>query len=294
MVRSFHHSLYPPELLREHKRQTVTVVLPTREVADTIGPIVEALTRLGELIDQILVVDAASEDDTGALARSLGAEVHQESELVPTLGPALGKGDAMWRALSVARGDIVVYMDSDTRDFAAHVACGMLGPLLVEDGVEFLKGTYRRPFAGDPADGPAGGGRVTELTARPLLSAFYPELAAFTQPLAGEVGARRALLERLPFACGYSIETSMLLHARDQVGIERMAQVDLDVRRNSHQPLERLGAMSYAVLRVILERLRREGRLLDDQAPPMQTAEGRLVQVELVERPPFASLRTSA
>jgi len=293
MVRSFHHSRYPPELLREHKRETVTVVLPTRDVADTIAPIVEALTGLGELIDQILVVDAASEDGTGPRARSLGAEVHQESELVPALGPALGKGDAMWRALSVARGDIVVYMDSDTRGFAAHFACGMLGPLLVEGGVEFLKATYRRPFAGEPADGPAGGGRVTELTVRPLLSAFYPELA-FTQPLAGEVGARRALLERLPFACGYSIETSMLLHARDQVGIERMAQVDLDVRRNSHQPLERLGPMSYAVLQVILERLRREGRLLDDQAPPMQTADGRLVQVELVERPPFASLRTSA
>ena len=290
MIHSFHHSAFPAELLRERKRETVTVVLPTREVAETIEHILEALNGL-ELIDQLLVVDAASEDRTAELARSAGAEVHQESELVSQLGPALGKGDAMWRALSVARGDIVVYLDSDTRSFAAHFACGMLGPLLVEDGVEFLKGSFRRPFAGEPADRPPGGGRVTELTARPLFSAFYPELAAFTQPLAGEVAARRCLFDRIPFACGYAIETSMLLHARDEVGIERMAQVDLDERQNRHQPLEALGPMSYAVLRVILERLRREGRLLDDHAPPLQTADGQLVQVELVERPPYASLR---
>ncbi|MDQ3588240.1 MAG: glucosyl-3-phosphoglycerate synthase [Actinomycetota bacterium] len=290
MIRRFHHSAYPAELLRELKREAVTVVLPTREVADTIGPIVETLTAL-ELIDQVLVIDAASEDGSGELARSLGAEVHKESELVPSLGPAVGKGDAMWRALSVARGDIVIYMDSDTRGFRAHFVCGMLGPLLVDEGVAFLKGAFQRPFAGDPDDRPPGGGRVTELTARPLFSAFYPELAAFVQPLAGEVAARRALFERLPFACGYAIETSMLLHARDEVGIERMAQVDLDERHNHHQSLEQLRPMSYAVLRVVLERLRREGRLLDDHAPPLQTADGRLVQVELVERPPYASLR---
>ncbi len=294
MIRSFHHSDFPVELLRERKCGPVTVVLPTREVADTIGPIVEALAGLGDLIDQILVVDAASEDGTAEVARSLGAEVHEESELVPELGPVLGKGDAMWRALSVARGDIVAYMDSDTRDFCAHFARGLLGPLLMEEGIDFVKGSFRRPLAGEPADRPLGGGRVTELTARPLFSAFYPELAAFSQPLAGEVAAWRALLERLPFACGYAIETWMLLHARDELGIDRMAQVDLDERRNHHQSLEQLGPMSYAVLRVILERLRHEGRLLDDHAPPLQTADGSLVQVELIERPPLASLRGAA
>lgn len=132
---------------------------------------------------------------------------------------------------------------------------------------------------------------MTQLTARPLLSAFFPELAAFAQPLAGEVAARRTLFERLPFATGYAIETSMLLHARDAVGVGAMAQVDLDERLNRHQPLPDLAPMAYAVLRVVLERLRREGRLLDDHAPPLQTADGQLVQVELVERPPFASVR---
>lgn len=292
MISSFHHSAFPAELLRERKRETVTVVLPAREVADTIGPIVETLTGL-QLIDQVLVVDAASQDGTADLARSAGAEVHQESDLVGHLGPVLGKGDAMWRALSVARGDIVVYMDSDTRGFEGHFVCGLLGPLLMEEGVELVKGSFRRPFADEPADSPAGGGRVTELMARPLFSAFYPDLAAFAQPLAGEVAARRALFERLPFACGYAIETSMLLHARDLVGVDAMAQVDLDERRNHHQPLEQLGPMAYAVLRVILDRLRSEGRLLDEEEHPFRAADGRLLQVELVERPPFASVLSS-
>jgi glucosyl-3-phosphoglycerate synthase len=199
----------------------------------------------------------------------------------------------MWRALSVARGEIVVYLDSDTRDFSAHFATGMLGPLLLEPGVEFLKGAFRRPFEDRHAVArPLDGGRVTELTARPLLSAFFPELAAFAQPLAGEVAARRALFDRIPFATGYAIETSMLLHARDALGgTDGMAQVDLELRLNYHQPLPALGPMAYAVLRVILERLRADGRLRDDHAPPLQTADGRLIQVDLIERPPYASLR---
>lgn len=293
MIRSFHHSRFPLELLRERKRGTVTVVLPTREVADTVGAIIERLQLLDGLVDQILVVDAASEDGTAELAARLGAEVHQESELLPRFGQALGKGDAMWRALAVARGDLIVYLDSDTRHFSRHFATGMLGPLLCEEGVEFVKGFYRRPFiATDGGVSQADGGRVTELTARPLLSAFYPELAALVQPLAGEVAASRSFFDRLPFACGYAVETAMLLHARDALGdTGGMAQVDLDVRQNRHQPLHQLGPMSYAVLRVILEQLRADGRLLDDHAPPLQTADGRLVQVELVERPPYATLR---
>ena len=264
MIRFFHHSQFPLELLRECKRETVTVVLPTREVADTIGPIVERLLVLDDLIDQILVVDAASDDGTAAIAAAAGAEVHQESELLPEFGQALGKGDAMWRALAVAGGEIVVYLDSDTRRFSPHFASGILGPLLCDDGVHFVKGHFSRPLtAPDGREHPAEGGRVTELTARPLLSAFYPELGAFVQPLAGEVGARRSLLERLPFACGYAIETSMLLNVREELGgTDGMAQVDLDVRHNQHQPLRDLGPMAYAVLRVILERPRRQQREL--------------------------------
>jgi glucosyl-3-phosphoglycerate synthase len=296
LIRSFHHSQYPLERLLERKRDTVTAVLPTRDVGDTIGPIVSQLQGLRGLVDQILVVDAASRDRTAEIARSLGAEVHQESDLLPEFGQALGKGDAMWRALAVARGELIVYLDSDTRAFSGHFARGMLGPLICHDDVRFVKGFFKRPFTSTEGERrPVDGGRVTELTARPLLSAFYPELAGFVQPLAGEVAARRGLFDRLPFAIGYAIETSMLLHARDLLGgTSGMAQVDLDVRRNYHQPLPKLGPMAYAVLRVILERLRAEGRLLDDHAPPLQTADGQLIQVELVERPPYASIRARA
>jgi glucosyl-3-phosphoglycerate synthase len=296
LIRPFHHSRFPPELLREHKRETVTVVLPTREVADTIGTIVAELQSLGDLIDQILVIDAASLDGTAEIAARLGADVHQESELLPEFGQALGKGDAMWRALAAAEGELVVYLDSDTRGFSRHFATGMLGPLICESDVKFVKGYFRRPFTtADGGERPIDGGRVTELTARPLLSAFYPELAALIQPLAGEVAARRSFFDQLPFATGYAIETSMLLHARDALGgTEGMAQVDLEVRHNHHQPLPALGPMAYAVLRVILERLRVEGRLVDDHAPPLQTADGQLIQVELVERPPYATLRARA
>jgi glucosyl-3-phosphoglycerate synthase len=297
LIRPFHHAQFPVELLQERKREPVTIVLPTREVADTIGPIVERLVSLGDLIDQVLVVDAASGDGTADIAASLGADVHQEAELLPEFGQVLGKGDAMWRALAVAEGELIVYLDSDTRDFSPHFATGMLGPLICEPGVvQFVKGHFRRPYAGPEGEQRAvDGGRVTELTARPLLSAFYPELAALVQPLAGEVAARRSFFDQLPFACGYAIETSMLLHARDLLGgTDGMAQVDLEERRNHHQPLRALGPMAYAVLRVILERLRSEGRLTDDHAPPFQTADGQLIQVELVERPPYATLRARA
>jgi glucosyl-3-phosphoglycerate synthase len=295
MIRSFHHSDYSLERLLEHKRETVTAVLPAREVAETIGPIVERLSSLDPLIDQILVVDAASSDGTAEIAAALGADVHQESDLLPEFGQALGKGDAMWRALSVARGELIVYLDADTGDFSPHFATGMLGPLILRDDVDWVKGTFRRPFTTDTGERRVDdGGRVTELSARPLLSAFYPELAGFRQPLAGETAARRSLLDRIRFATGYAVEMAMLLDVRDAVGLGRMAEVDLDQRLNVHQPLRNLGPMAYAVLRVILERLRREGRLLDDHAPPLQTADGSLIQVELVERPPYASLHAAA
>jgi glucosyl-3-phosphoglycerate synthase len=296
LIRRFHHSEFVLPQLLERKSEPITVVLPTRAVADTIGPIVERLRGLDPLIDQIVVVDACSEDGTPELAAAAGAEVHQESELLSDFGQALGKGDAMWRALEVVRGELVVYLDSDTRDFAPHFATGLIGPLLCDPGMQFVKGFFRRPYLGPGGEElAADGGRVTELAARPLLSAFYPELAAFVQPLAGEVAVRRSLLERLPFATGYAVETAMLLHARDALGgTDGMAQVDLDVRLNRHQPLRELGPMAYAVLNVVMERLRAEGRLTDGQAPPLQTADGGLVHVEIVERPPHAELHARA
>jgi glucosyl-3-phosphoglycerate synthase len=292
LIAAFHHSDFPLEALLERKRGVVTVVLPAREVADTIAPIVERLQSLDGLVDQILVVDAASGDGTAEIAERLGADVRQEAELVPELGPVLGKGDAMWRALAAARGDLIAYLDSDTREFPAYFATGLLGALICHPELHFVKASYRRPFTTpEGAELPSGGGRVTELTARPLLSAFYPELAGFAQPLSGEMAAPRELLERLPYATGYAVETAMLLDAREALGgTAGMAQVDLDRRLNRHQPLAHLGPMAYAVTCTIVDRLRREGRLTDAQTPPFRTAGGDLVRLELVERPPFRTL----
>ncbi len=234
MIRPFHHSQFPLGLLRERKREPVTVVLPTREVADTIGPIVERLWSLEGLVDQVLVVDAASDDGTAEIASSLGADVHQEAELLPEVGQVLGKGDAMWRALSVAEGELIVYLDSDTRGFSAHFASGMLGPLICDEhDVRFVKGHFRRPFAaveGQPR--PTDGGRVTELTARPLLNALWPELAGFVQPLGGEYAGRRSALEQVPFVSAYGVEIGLLTQFRhDGAGFTpRTSPVGVDER----------------------------------------------------------------
>jgi glucosyl-3-phosphoglycerate synthase len=254
----------------------VSVCVPARDEARTIAPIVESLVRLRELgaIDEVVVVDASS-DGTGEIAARLGAEVHAQGELMPEFGEVLGKGDAMWRALSVLRGDVVCFVDADTERFGSHFACGLVGPLVVEPSVQFVKGFYRRPFRLGDEVAPEGGGRVTELTARPALELFYPQLADVRQPLAGEVAARRELLERLPFATGYAVEIAMLIDAYERAGIDAIAQVDLDERQNRHQPLSELGPMATAVLRAVLSR-----------AGAAETA--------VVERPPMASLRAAA
>jgi glucosyl-3-phosphoglycerate synthase len=282
-VPSFHHSQFPAERLRAERTESISVCIPAREEAATIAAVVTPLVALREagVIDEVVVLDDDSADATGAIAARLGANVVRPAELMPQFGAVIGKGDAMWRALSVLTGDLVCFVDADSEDFGAHFACGLLGPLVCEPRVSFVKGFYRRPFKEDPgaASSPSGGGRVTELTARPLIAAFYPELASVRQPLAGEVAARRGLLETLPFCTGYAVEMGLLLDVHAAAGIEAIAQVDLDTRQNRHQPLEALPPMAAAVLGVVTSRLRREGRLAPDgdAAAPL-------------ERPPLASL----
>ncbi len=244
------------------------------------GAIVGELAKLREkgAIDEIVVVDAASRDGTAAVAERAGATVHQEGELLPQFGSVLGKGDAMWRALSVLEGDTVCYLDADTEDFCAHFATGLLGPLVCEERVKFVKAFYRRPFERDGVTLPEGGGRVNHLMARPALALFYPELAGVRQPLAGEVAARRELLERLPFATGYGVEIAMVIDVWKEVGLEGMAQVDLDVHRNRHQLLQALTPMAYTVLATIVRRLEGEGRLAE------------LEYEQALERPPLDSV----
>ena len=300
-MRTFHHAEFGVERLARERELTVSACLPTREEAATIGGIVDALVELRDrgVIDQVVVIDAASADGTAAIAAEHGAEVFDENTLLPGIGRVLGKGDAMWRALTVLHGDVVCYLDADSEDFGPHFASGVLGPILCEPGVEYVKGFYRRPFKSGGVAAPSGGGRVTELTARPLLNLFYPELAQLRQPLAGEIAARRTLLEGLPFASGYGVEIAQLIDAYRAVGVHALAQVDLDVRQNRHQSLAALGPMAYAVLRAVVERLVREGRfdpsaLSGDErflVPLGGGVEERIV--EAVERPPLQSLRAA-
>ena len=237
---------------------STTLIFPSRNVADTIGPILAAVARLRErtgLIDQVMLVDADSADGTADIARAHGAEVYSENELMPDYGPALGKGDAMWRSLSVARGDIVMFADADTRDFDEHFVYGTLGPILTVPGIQFTKAAYRRPFTQQQEPVVDGGGRVTELMAKPLLNFYRPELAGFVQPLAGEFAASRQLLRGLPFLTGYGVERALLIDVRGEVGLPAMAQVDLGSRQNRHQPLWDLTRMSSTVLRAMARRL---------------------------------------
>jgi len=285
-ARSFHHSLFPPERVAAGRQQSVSVCLPARECAQTIGSIVAILLELREagVIDEVVVVDADSADGTAAVAASAGAVVWQESELMPAYGPVLGKGDAMWRALSVLDGELVCFLDADTENFSAHFATGLLGPLVCQVGISLVKAFYRRPLhhggesgaEGSPS-GTEGGGRVNHLTARPALELFYPELAGVRQPLAGEVAARRDLLEALPFATGYGVEIAMLIDSWQKVGLDALAQVDLDEHRNRHQPLSALAPMAATVLATIARRLQREGRLSGVPEGPL-------------ERPPLAGV----
>jgi glucosyl-3-phosphoglycerate synthase len=261
--RTFHHSQFPPQRVAAEREATVSVCLPARNEAATIGTIVDCLTPLVDqgVIDQLVVVDDST-DGTADIARAGGAEVHDQSSLCPEFGPVQGKGDAMWRALTVLRGDVVCYLDADSERFGAHFAAALAGAVAIPGDVTFAKAFYRRPLRLDTGiEQPTGGGRVTELTARPLLKAFFPELAEMRQPLAGEIAAHRALLEQLPFALGYAVDIALLIDAWHVVGLAGMAQVDLDVRQNRHQPLDALGPMAEAVLCAVTDRLRADRRL---------------------------------
>jgi glucosyl-3-phosphoglycerate synthase len=312
--RSYSHEEFNDlKKLAQRKREldlTVSLVLPGRNVADTIGGIVDEVKILNEeapLVEQILVIDADSADGTAEVARSKGAEVYSENELLSHHGGAHGKGDAMWRSLSVARGDLVMFADADTRDFKPQFVYGTLGPILSVPGVRFVKGAFRRPFKSHETVELDGGGRVTELITKPLFNLFYPELTGFVQPLAGEFVADKELFRSIPFLTGYAVETGIMIDVLKKAGLGAMAQVDLGTRQNRHQPLFDLGRMSYSVLRAVARRLRQDGRLQQVRDPSLPeslfqfsdylhavaTPEGLKLREhveELVERPPMAEI----
>lgn len=287
MLDTFDHTDFSENGLSGRLHGAVSVVVPTRDCARTVARTVTELAGLVDagLVGQILVVDADSGDGTAELAREAGAEVVSENTLMPGFGPARGKGDAMWRALAAVTGEIVVYVDGDVDDFGPHYVTGLLGPL-TRPGKSFVKGRYRRPFRHGESEEPSGGGRVTELAARPLLGRMAPELLAFDQPLAGEVAATRELLMQLPFLTGYGVEIAMLVEVWNRVGLNGMAQVELGTKRNAHQPLAALAGMSAEVIAALAGALDRTGR----------GDTGRLTAVpgtgpRLSVRPPMATAR---
>jgi len=246
--------------IKRERGVSVSLILPTRNVADTIGSVLTEVGRLrrGGLIDQVLVVDADSRDGTAAIARRFDAEVYSENELMPEYGKAQGKGDAMWRGLSVATGDIIAFADTDTGNFCQQLVTGVVGCLVAKPEIKFVKAAYRRPFTKESVSVPDGGGRVTELTAKPALNLLFPELAGFVQPLAGEFGGTRELMFSLPFFSGYAVEVGMLIDVLHACGLQAMAQVDAGMRKNRHQDLGSLSRMGYSVLRAVLTRAMQE------------------------------------
>jgi len=225
-----------------------------------VGRVREALMETTDLLDEIVVIDSDSTDDTYAVAEDAGAVVHRSAEIRPDLGTLPGKGEAMWKSLFVTSGDLLVFMDADLLDWDTHFVPGLLGPLLTRPDIALVKGFYERPFVGGDttwdADSAAyEGGRVTELTARPLLNVLFPELAGLVQPLAGEWAVRRELFASLSVPTGYAVETTALIDTARRLGIGAIAQVDLGRRAHRHQALRDLGAMATQIVAAAVERL---------------------------------------
>jgi glucosyl-3-phosphoglycerate synthase len=304
---------WPLARLVEAKYETgarISVVLPARNEEATVGTIVaeihgELVERV-PLVDEIVVIDSRSVDATAAVAEAAGAEVFAQDAVLGDLTPMSGKGEALWKSLAVTSGDLVVFVDADLLTFGAHFVYGLLGPLLTDPTVSYVKGCYDRPFraGGTPrgasrSTAEAGGGRVTELLARPLLNLHWPELAGVMQPLGGEYAGRRALLERLPFVTGYGVELGLLLDVLDHAGLDAIAQVDLGRRVHSHQSTEALGAMSGQIMLTAWSRLERHGRMLPLSEPATTLTQfrragvgfdTRVSDVGVDERPPMADV----
>ncbi|MFD7652525.1 glucosyl-3-phosphoglycerate synthase [Actinosynnema sp. NPDC059797] len=239
-----------PELVALKGGRAVSVVLPALDEEATVGGVVAAVRPLvGSLVDELVVVDSGSTDGTVARAAAAGARVVRRSDVLPDLPPRPGKGEVLWRSLAATSGDLVVFLDSDLVDPDPGFVPALLGPLLTRD-VHLVKGFYRRPLGGSDA----GGGRVTELAARPLLNALRPELAGVVQPLGGEYAGTRAFLESVPFAPGYGVEIGLLLDAHARYGLAGIAQVNLGVREHRNRDLRQLGAMAAQVAGTALRR----------------------------------------
>ncbi|MEV5484920.1 MULTISPECIES: glucosyl-3-phosphoglycerate synthase [Streptomyces] len=292
----------PLEQLLEAKRQTgrtVSVVLPALDEEATVGAIVTTIrdtlmTDATGLVDELVVLDSGSTDRTAEVAAAAGARVVHRDSILSRLPALPGKGEVLWRSLLATTGDIICFIDADLREFSATFVSGIIGPLLTDPDIQFVKAMYDRPLETGPGGIDAGqGGRVTELVARPLLNLHWPQLAGFVQPLGGEYAARRSLLERLPFPVGYGVELGLLVDALHTVGLDALAQVDVGVRKHRHQDGQALGRMAAAIYRTAQLRLTR-GHLVRPRLTQFDRGDQgfipRTTDVDTEERPPMTEI----
>jgi glucosyl-3-phosphoglycerate synthase len=268
---------------------SISVCIPARDEEATIGAIVATLRRdlieRVSLLDEIIVMDDSSNDATSSAASAQGARVVPVRTVLPELGIGTGKGNALWRSLYECTGDVIVWIDADIRNFSSQFVTALVGPLLTDPTVGFTKGLYRRPLDGAAT----GGGRVTELMARPLLSHYFPELARIVQPLSGEYAARRSIVECVPFVEGWGVETALLIDVASRFGIDAIAQVDLDVREHRNRPLSELSPQAMAILITVLRRagLEPTEAEIEDFVRVDQSRDLEHVSVTVGERPPM-------
>ncbi|MES2659038.1 MAG: glucosyl-3-phosphoglycerate synthase [Verrucomicrobiota bacterium] len=267
MIPRFHHGQFADveALVALKNGQRISVCIPTLNEAETIGPIVsiirDELVTKAALVDEILVIDSNSDDATIEIAKAAGATVHLSSDILPDAGSHLGKGENLWKALHVSTGGIICYIDGDISNFHSGFITGLVGPLLIEPEIDYVKAFYERPLAYGDESHSTGGGRVSEILIRPLISLFYPELTGIFQPLSGEYAARRETLESLAFPTGYGVEIAHLIDLARDGKIDSIAQTDLVKRIHRNRDDDELGSMAFALLKVILRRLHRDGKL---------------------------------
>ncbi len=245
--------------LKQKQNLTISLALPALNEEQTVGKVLRTIknvlmTRV-PLLDEIVLIDSNSTDRTRQIAERIGVPVHIHQNVLPQYGARKGKGEALWKSLYCTRGDIIIWIDTDIVNIHPRFIYGLIGPLLLRPEIDFVKGYYRRPLRVGNKMQAGSGGRVTELTARPLLNLFYPELSGIVQPLSGEYGGRRKALEQLPFFSGYGVEIGLLIDMLERSGLSSIAQVDLLERIHHNQPLEALGKMSFAIIQAVIHKL---------------------------------------
>jgi glucosyl-3-phosphoglycerate synthase len=274
--------------------RTISVVLPALNEQETVASVIDSISpMLGGLVDELIVLDSGSTDETEIRAIAAGARVVSREQALPDLPPQPGKGEVLWRSLAASSGDIIVFIDSDLIDPDPMFVPRLVGPLLTVDGVHLVKGFYRRPLKVSGNEDANGGGRVTQLVARPLLAALRPGLSCILQPLGGEYAATRELLMSVPFAPGYGVEIGLLVDTYDRLGLDAIAQVNLGVRAHRNRPLTELGGMSRQVIATLLSRcgVSDSGIGLTQFFADGDGYTPRLSPVSLADRPPMNTLR---